>query len=76
MPLTDLTPLAPRGTELVDKDLAVVMNHLTAYATVVVLVTSDHAPVRVALLFGEHDFRPKNTARGCINQTSRRDVSP
>ncbi len=44
------------GKELVDKDLAVVMNHLEAYAAVVVLVTSDHAPASVALLFGEHDF--------------------
>ena len=54
-------PSSPRvtslhGKEFVDKDLAVVMNHLAAYATVVVLVTSDHAPASVPMLFGEHDF--------------------
>ncbi len=45
-----------RGKELVDEGLAVVMNHLAAYAAVVVLVTSDHAPASVALLFGDHHF--------------------
>ena len=54
-------PSSPRvtslhGKEFVDKDLAVVMNHLAAYATVVVLVTSDHAPASVPMLFAEHDF--------------------
>ena len=54
-------PSSPRvtslhGKEFVDIDLAVVMNHLAAYATVVVLVTSDHAPASVPMLFAEHDF--------------------
>ena len=45
-----------RGKELVDKGLAVVMNHLAVYAAVVVFVTSNHTPASVALLFGDYHF--------------------
>lgn len=45
-----------RGKEFVDERVAVVMNHCSVDAAVVVLVTSNGAPASVALIFGDHDF--------------------
>ena len=41
------------GKQIIDQDLAIVLNLLAAFAAVVVLATNDQAAARVTMLFGE-----------------------